>query len=237
MGITARARRSRSYNDPMTDQDGLEADTDGLRHTLTIPEVEAQLAASGLPRSRRQVVRYCATGLFDATKIPGPTGPQWYVTPHSVTKGVGDLRELEAQRDRARRPTMSIFDALETAPNIDSDIAGYSRLERATSDLKNNVSSSQTHPDPDGHSRTATGERAGYVQQLEKRIEEKDDVIGLLKGQLTAKDQQIGDLSTRYGEMHTLVQGLQKMLAPLLGTGKPHADQPRSTETDAPMAT
>ena len=42
---------------------------------------------------------------------------------------------------------------------------------------------------------------SGYVMQLEKRIDEKDDVIGLLKGQLVAKDQQITDLSTRFGNL------------------------------------
>ena len=63
---------------------------------------------------------------------------------------------------------------------------------------------------------------ARYVEQLEKRIEEKDDVIGLLKGQLVAKDQQIGELSTRYRETHTLLGAMQRMLAPLLGQGDPY---------------
>ena len=61
-----------------------------------------------------------------------------------------------------------------------------------------------------------------YVQQLEKRIEEKDDVIGLLKGQLVAKDEQIGELSTRYRETHSLLGAMQRMFAPLLGQGDPY---------------
>ena len=67
---------------------------------------------------------------------------------------------------------------------------------------------------------------ARYVQQLEKRIEEKDDVIGLLKGQLVAKDEQIGELSTRYRETHSLLGAMQRMLAPLLGQSDPYKAPP-----------
>jgi hypothetical protein len=63
---------------------------------------------------------------------------------------------------------------------------------------------------------------AGYVLQLEKRIEEKDDFIGLLKGQLVAKDEQIGELSTRYRETHSLLGAMQRMFAPLLGQADPY---------------
>src|SRR5438477_380134 len=76
---------------------------------------------------------------------------------------------------------------------------------------------------------------SGYVMQLEKRIDEKDDVIGLLKGQLVAKDQQITDLSTRFGNLsdrfsdtQKLLGAMQRMFAPLLGQGDPYspADKP-----------
>ena len=66
---------------------------------------------------------------------------------------------------------------------------------------------------------------ARYVEQLEKRIEEKDDVIGLLKGQLVAKDEQIGELSTRYRETHSLLGAMQRMFAPLLGQSDPYKAQ------------
>ncbi|MGH9809829.1 MAG: hypothetical protein ACRD9W_21700, partial [Terriglobia bacterium] len=49
-----------------------------LRHTLTIHDVEAALVAAGVPRSHRQVIRYCETGMLEAVKVPGPTGAQWY---------------------------------------------------------------------------------------------------------------------------------------------------------------
>src|SRR5437660_6757761 len=73
-------------------------DTVELRHTLSIHDVEAQLVAAGVERSHRQVIRYCESGLLDAVKIPGPTGVQWYVSPASVPKAIGDLKQWDAQR-------------------------------------------------------------------------------------------------------------------------------------------
>jgi hypothetical protein len=80
---------------------------------------------------------------------------------------------------------------------------------------------------------------SGYVTQLEKRIDEKDEVIGLLKGQLVAKDQQITDLSTRFGNLsdrfadtQKLLGAMQRMFAPLLGQADPYASADKS---DAPI--
>ena len=89
--------------------------------------------------------------------------------------------------------------------------AGSSRLEPAATDKQTS--------DGEGMMQPAA---SPYVLQLEKRIEEKDDVIGLLKGQLVAKDEQIGELSTRYRETHALLGAMQRMLAPLLGQADPY---------------
>src|SRR5688572_28016095 len=70
-----------------------------LRHTLTVEHIGALLTQAGVPRSRRQVIRYCQTGLLDAVKVPGPTGDQWYVSPASLPKAIGDLKQWEAQRE------------------------------------------------------------------------------------------------------------------------------------------
>ena len=41
-------------------------DNDELRHTLSVHDVGAQLEAAGVARSRRQIIRYCETGMLDA---------------------------------------------------------------------------------------------------------------------------------------------------------------------------
>ena len=184
-----------------------------LRHTLSVHDVGAALVAAGVPRSHRQVIRYCETGMLDAVKVPGPTGAQWYVSPSSLPKVIGDLKQWEAQRARhsSSQQDTSDYVRVEKANNSNSDMASQSTPEPAMSEKEISQKTSETAP-----------VMARYVQQLEIRIEEKDDVIGLLKGQLAAKDEQIGELSTRYRETHSLLGAMQRMFAPLLGQADPY---------------
>ena len=67
------------------------------------------------------------------------------------------------------------------------------------------------------------GARSGtlrYVQQLEKRLDEKDGEIGFLRSEVAVKNDQIKDLTERARETNHLIAGLQKMLTPLLGNPK-----------------
>src|SRR5436309_15621432 len=73
-------------------------DDDQLRHTLTVHQVSERLAAAGVPRSERQIKRYCETAFLDAKKIPGPTGEQWFVAPAALPKLIGDLQQWQMQR-------------------------------------------------------------------------------------------------------------------------------------------
>ena len=58
---------------------------------------------------------------------------------------------------------------------------------------------------------------AAYVQQLEKRLDEKDGEITFLRSEVSIKNDQIKDLTERARETNHLIAGLQKMLTPLLG--------------------
>lgn len=190
-----------------------EPDVGALRHTLSVHDVGAQLEAAGVPRSRRQIIRYCETAMLDAVKVPGPTGAQWFITQASVPKAIADLKQWDAQRmgHGAPRPTTSSNGELISSPTKAIATAGPSAPEPATSAEQTSEQGTETEP-----------AMARYVGQLEKRIEEKDDVIGLLKGQLIAKDEQIGELSTRYRETHSLLGAMQRMFAPLLGQSDPY---------------
>jgi predicted nucleic acid-binding Zn-ribbon protein len=55
------------------------------------------------------------------------------------------------------------------------------------------------------------------MQQLGKRIDEKDDEIRFLRSEVAIKNDQIKDLTERARETNYLIAGLQKMLTPLLG--------------------
>src|SRR5882672_3727357 len=89
------------YTAVMDDTSGLgrsQQDDDQLRHTLTVHEVGERLGVAGVPRSERQIKRYCESGFLDAKKVPGPTGDQWFVAPHALPKLIGDLQQWQMQR-------------------------------------------------------------------------------------------------------------------------------------------
>ena len=124
-------------------------------------------------------------------------------------------------RRAATQSDVSNPDAAEKAPNTNPDAASQSTPQHAVSAKEASQKGSETEP-----------VMSRYVEQLEKRIEEKDDVIGLLKGQLVAKDEQIGELSTRYWETHSLLGAMQRMFAPLLGQSDPY-NSPEKREGDS----
>ena len=64
-----------------------------------------------------------------------------------------------------------------------------------------------------------------YVEQLQKRLTEKDGEIGFLRSEISVKNNQIKELSERSRETNILIGGLQKMLTPLLGR-RPERDEP-----------
>jgi len=215
----------------MTDTPGPgrpQQDDDQLRHTLTVHQVSDQLTAVGVPRSERQIKRYCESGFLDAKKVPGPTGDQWFVAPAALPRLIGDLQQWQMQRagHSKSRPGQSETVTPEKPIQQNADTPGPGRPEPAT-----------TYEESRSDHRAAEAVTSSYVTQLEKRIEEKDDVIGLLKGQLVSKDQQITDLSTRFGNLsdrfadtQKLLGAMQRMFAPLLGQADPYSspDKPEA---------
>ena len=147
-------------------------DTVELRHTLSIHDVEAQLVAAGVERSHRQVIRYCESGLLDAVKIPGPTGVQWYVSPASVPKAIGDLKQWDAQRHGAPQHDTSDHVALEKDLNSNPDTARHSTPQHAMSEKEISQKGSETEPDTARHSMPEVDiYEHPYVKKLEERNE------------------------------------------------------------------
>jgi hypothetical protein len=180
-------------------------DSGELRHTLSIHEVEAALQAAGVPRSHRQVIRYCETQMLDAVKVPGPTGAQWFVSPASLPKAIGDLKQWGAQRGRQSQTQsdMSNSVVLEKLDNIDPDIARRGTPQPAVSSTPASEKVSETQSD-----------MSRYVALLERDNE-------FLREQVEKKDDQIEDLSQRFSETQTLLGAMQRMIAPLLGQADP----------------
>lgn len=210
-------------------------DNDQLRHSLTVNDVSVQLAAAGVPRSERQIKRYCQTQFLEAKKVPGPTGEQWFISPATVPKLIGDLLQWQAQSlgHAQPRPVLAGHVTPPMPASDDRDTAGRSRAQPATSDAPN--------IEKPAVSGSATSD---YVSQLQKRIEEKDDVIGLLKGQLVTKDHQLSEmsvrftsLSDRFADTQKLIGAMQRMIAPLLGQADPFnaPDRREAQPVDKPV--
>jgi hypothetical protein len=84
---------------------------------------------------------------------------------------------------------------------------------------------------------TATGDdkprpfAASHVEQLEKRLGEKDGEIQFLRSEVAVKNDQIKDLTERARETNHLIAGLQRMLTPLLGGSAPDPMRDARPET------
>jgi hypothetical protein len=62
---------------------------------------------------------------------------------------------------------------------------------------------------------TEVGESSRYVAQLEKRIEEKDMVIGVLRDELAHRNEEIVRRNERERETNILIRGLQNLVLQL----------------------
>ncbi len=150
-------------------------------------------ARAGLPRTPRSVQRYCAKGHLDCRRIETQFGEKYLISPASVDKHIAyieEVRPVATGRDVPRQVATTV---------VAEESHDEPRQAAATS-------SDQSRP-------VATE----YVQQLEKRLDEKDGEITFLRTEVAVKNDQIKDLTERARETNHLIAGLQKMLTPLLG--------------------
>jgi hypothetical protein len=188
------------YHQPMTDaQPRPSAPLDEAAYSLTIDQTADRYAQAGFPRPTRRLQKYCARGDLECRKVETEFGERYLVTPESVDRHIAYIAETASASGRVpARPA-----APERAPEEDVIIG-----PRLSAPL-------DAQPRPG-----APDDR--YVQQLETRLVEKDDVIGVLRSELSVKNDQIKDLTERARETNHLIAGLQKMLTPLLGGSRDH---------------
>jgi hypothetical protein len=161
--------------------------------TLTIEEAVERYARAGLPRTPRSIQRYCAKGHLECRRIETVFGEKYLIAPASVDKHIAYIEEVRPVATGRDVPRQVATDA---APEVSHE---EPRQETPTS--------------PDLSRLVATE----YVEQLEKRLGEKDGEIAFLRSEVAVKNDQIKDLTERARETNVLIAGLQKMLTPLLG--------------------
>ena len=222
-------------------------------YTLPIDAVADRYAAAGFPRTIRTLQRYCKSGHLDAQLVATALGDKYYVAAYSVTRHLAQIAEMAqfspgagaASHDRTRqdgrgddwvspvyeaprhaatghdsRPSGHVATNHDSQRHDEHDDKGsgfaepsHSQRQAATNDARQ----SGTVPDQPRHAATDPGLSPKYVEVLEREN-------AFLRDQVNIKDQQIGALLERDRETNFLVQGLQRMLAPLLGG-------PRNDET------
>jgi hypothetical protein len=225
--------------DPDTsDHDATQPDT---LHTMTLSELEQAAAAAGVLISRRQLMRHCASGTFDAKKLPAVNNiEEWFIAPASVEKGFADIKTLQEQRARrdATRPDMSGHDGVDKPESNRQDMSGHDAtrpdMTGGVAPEKSNISK----PDTSGHdgvrptmSDTPRDEKPSPTQPENSRyvaLLERDN--DFLREQVKKKDDQISDLSQRFSETQTLLGAMQRMFAPLLGQADPFKSTPENRE-------
>src|SRR4051794_30261756 len=174
-------------------------------YTLTIEDAVALYERAGLPRTPRTIQRYCGNGHLDCRRVEIPYGEKYLITPASIAKHIAyieETRQTLAGRDEPRQ--------VATVSQPETQAPTEPRLALTSLDQPR-----QTAAEAEAASR--------YVARLEGENE-------FLRGQVTVKDKQIGELTERARETNHLIAGLQKMLTPLLGRpaerqpeGRPHS--------------
>ena len=111
----------------MSDTSGHDATRRDELHTMTVRELEAKTAAVGILISRRQLLRHCAAGTFDAKKLPAANNiEEWFVAPASVDKGIADIKTLQEQRARRDATRRDVSDEGQPKSSTETDSAASS---------------------------------------------------------------------------------------------------------------
>ena len=188
-------------------------------YSLTIEETADRYAKAGHPRTIRTLQRYCASGHLDCRKMATTYGDKYVVAPYSVTRHIGQINEVTAFTERTTgrdepRPAATHVASQPSHENEPSPPATSPDLSRQ---------------DATGNREVREGD-ARYIAMLERDNE-------FLREQVGKKDEQISDLSKRFGETQTLLGAMQRMLAPLLGQADPFKTREAQQGSEEPAHT
>ena len=157
-------------------------------YSLSIDDALARYVLAGIPRTRRSVQRYCANGALDSHRIETPFGEKFLITRQSVDRHIAYIHEV--------RPA----------------VTSQALSRRVTTDV-----TVENVDDPVRRPMATTGDASLPVAADARVIELLEDENQFLRDQIGVKDKQIADQLERAHEINSLVGGLQRMLAPLLG--------------------
>jgi hypothetical protein len=208
MGITGEPCVEPRYHPSMDEQPRPDANTDEHAFVLTVEESAARYEAAGHSRTLRAIQKYCARGDLDSQKEETAFGQRYRITPASVARHIAQIVEVSQTSIREQ-------------PRPDAAVRSLEQSQEKPLELSAPV---REQPRSDAF-------ELRYVARLEGEVE-------FLRGQVGTKDAQIKELTERSRETNLLIGGLQRLLAPLLGSPDPHPPNPverKIQSDDAPQ--
>jgi hypothetical protein len=184
----------------MTDNSSRQVATSPDDYSLTIDDAAVRYEHAGHPRTTRTIQRYCAKGHLECLRQETPFGEKYLITPTSVARHIAQIEELSSTTGR------------DASRQVAADVAPKDALS---------IEQAPTSPDTSRHVAAVEAESSRYIGRLEGEVV-------FLRGQIDTKDAQIKELTERSRETNLLIGGLQRMLAPLLGSPDPHPPIPTS---------
>lgn len=212
-------------------------------YSLTVEDAAKLYARAGHPRTLRTVQRYCASGHLECKKEATTLGDKYFIDPQSVARHIAQIEELisldrrAASRDLSRQIATPV-----AASNMNSSeylrepgSGGVSPMV-ASQDEKSEIPHPNIERDTGRPATTYQAELSRQdatrddapshaVERLEREVERLHEDRDFLRDQIKTKDTQIAALLERDRETNTLVQGLQRMLSPLLGGPRREPEQ------------
>lgn len=161
--------------------------THGNDYSLSVEDASVLYEQAGHPRTPRSIQRYCAKNHLVYRRAETPFGDKLLITRASVIKHIAYINDV--------RPVAAGRD---TPRHSGNGVAGESKAIDLPVALSTGIEQPQ---------RPARDDR--YVAALERENE-------FLRDQVKVKDTQISGLQERAHETNALINGLQRLLAPLL---------------------
>jgi hypothetical protein len=207
------------------------ATTPDSEYTLTIDEALERYEHAGHPRTARSVQRYCANGHLDCRRIETQFGEKYLISPESVAKHIAYIEEV--------RPTAvgrDLSRPVATEPNLESGHDAPRQPAPTSPDLSRQDAThvaGENGDEPDRQPRSTTTDEPRHVATgpdlTERYIDRLEGEVTFLREELTTKNAQIKELTERSRETNVLIGGLQRLLAPMLGSPDPHRSMPDET--------
>ncbi len=186
------------------------ANGDEHNYTLTVEETADRYAQSGFPRTHRAIQKYCAVSKLDCRKTETEFGEKYLVAPYSIDRHIAYIKAIKPMNDDAN---------VREQPRTDANVPPPITV---------NEPRRTEAPNSDEQSRPV----ATTPDLTEKYIGRLEGEVTFLREELTTKNAQIKELTERSRETNVLIGGLQRLLAPMLGSPDPHP----SKSDDAPRA-